>query len=210
MSERLLTLRQAAKQLGADPSTLRRWDNEGRLQAVRTPGGHRRYRLSDIQALQGQQPESAVLRAVVYCRVSSHDQKQKGDLERQVGRVSAYCAKKEYQVKAVLREVGSGMSDTRSKLHRLFKLVNEHKVDVVVVEHKDRLCRFSFGFLESYFASHGVRIEWVRKALGKSYEEELVSDILSLMSSFSARIYGRRSAANRKRKAQENEGEPWL
>jgi predicted site-specific integrase-resolvase len=119
-----------------------------------------------------------------------------------VGRVSTHCTKKKYRVKDVLQEVGSGMSDTRPKLHRLIKLVNEHQVDVVVIEHKDRLCRFNFGLLESYFASHGVRIEWVRKTLGKSYEEELVSDILSLMSSFSARIYGKRSAANRKRKAE--------
>lgn len=200
-SDRLLSISAAAKQLGVETRTLQRWDLDGKLKAVRTPGGHRRYRLSDIQALQGQQlSESEVLRAVVYCRVGSHDQKKKGDLERQVGRVSTHCVKKEYQVKAVLQEVGSGMSDTRPKLRRLFKLVNEHEVDVVVVEHKDRLCRFSFGFLESYFASHGVRVEWVRKALGKSYEDELVSDILSLMSSFSARIYGRRSAANRKRK----------
>jgi predicted site-specific integrase-resolvase len=91
------------------------------------------------------------------------------------------------------------MSDTRPKLQALFKLVDDEHIRRVVIEHKDRLCRFNFGFLEAYFASHGVVIEWVDDVLGKSYEEELVEDILSLMSSFSARIYGKRSAENRKR-----------
>ena len=137
---------------------------------------------------------------MAYCRVSSHDQKQKGDLERQSDRVVAHVARQGYKLVDALEEVGSGMSDTRPKLHRLFKLVDDHRVDVVVVEHKDRLCRFNFGFLQAYFQSHGVEVEWVEDVLGKSYEEELVEDMLSLMSSFSARIYGKRSAENRRKK----------
>ena len=82
---------------------------------------------------------------------------------------------------------------------KLFKLVDGHKIDRVVVEHKDRLSRFGVGLLEAYFGSHGVEIEWTDEVLGKSYEEELVEVILSLMASFSARIYGKRSAENRKR-----------
>jgi predicted site-specific integrase-resolvase len=107
---------------------------------------------------------------------------------------------KQYQVVQVFEEVGSGMSDERPKLKRLFKLIESDQIDHVVVEHRDRLCRFMFQFLVDYFASHGVQIEWVDEVLGKSYEEELVEDILSLMSSFSAKIYGKRSAENRKRK----------
>jgi len=173
------------------------------LEAVRTPGGWRKYRLSDIEKFQGREsPErgNQEIRAVAYCRVSSHDQKQKGDLERQSDRVVAHVARQGYKLVDALEEVGSGMSDTRPKLHRLFKLVDAHEVDVVVVEHKDRLCRFNFGFLQAYFQSHGVEVEWVEDVLGKSYEEELVEDMLSLMSSFSARIYGKRSAENRRKK----------
>ena len=59
-----------------------------------------------------------------------------------------------------------------------------------------------FNFLVSYFASHNVTIEWVSDVLGKTYEEELVEDILSLMSSFSNKIYGKRSAENRKKKKE--------
>jgi len=142
-------------------------------------------------------------RTAIYCRVSSHDQKKKGDLERQAGRVSSYCVQKSYQVVDVLQDVGSGMSENRPRLRKLFKLVDDHQIDRVVVEHKDRLTRFGFGLLQAYFGSHGVAIEWTEETLGKSYEEELVEDILSLMASFSARIYGKRSAENRK-KAQDN------
>jgi len=206
-ADRLLTLRDAADRLGVHPDTLRRWDDEGRLVAERTLGNHRRYKLSVIEALQGQgvtDDGDAEVRAAAYCRVSSHDQKTKGDLERQVGRVTTHCVKQGYTLVAVLEDVGSGMSENRPRLRKLFKLINDHKIDRVVVEHKDRLSRFGFGLLEAYFNSHGVEIEWTDEVLGKSYEEELVEDTLSLMASFSARIYGKRSADNRKRaKAEE-------
>lgn len=203
-TNKLLSVGKASKILGVHRATLREWDEKGLLEAVRTPGGHRRYRTSDVNRLLGERGDTSCepsqTRAVIYGRVSSHDQKKKGDLERQVGRVAAHCAEQGYLVVKVLQEVGSGMSDTRAKLRTLFKLVNEHLVDVVVVEHKDRLCRFGYGVVEAYFKSHGVRIEWTQNVLGKTYEEELVEDILSLMTSFCSRIYGRRSAENRRRK----------
>lgn len=206
-SDRLLNLRDAAAMLGVHPDTLRRWDVEGRLVAERTLGNHRRYKLSAIETLQGQgitDESDTEVRAVAYCRVSSHDQKAKGDLERQVGRVTTHCVKQGYTLVAVLEDVGSGMSENRPRLRKLFKLVNDHEINRVVVEHKDRLSRFGGGLLEAYFNSHGVEIEWISETLGKSYEEELVEDILSLMASSSVRIYGKRSAENRK-KAKESE-----
>ena len=105
---------------------------------------------------------------------------------------------KKYHVVDTFDEVGSGMNEDRAKLKRLFKLVEEKKIDKVVVEHKDRLARFMVGFLHEFFASHDVEIEWMSEILGKSCEQELVEDILSLMSSFSNKIYGKRSAENRK------------
>jgi len=203
--DRLLTVAEATKMLGVHDDTVRRWGDEGTLLMVRTPGGHRRYPLSGVRAFLGDKPPESVkdntIRVAVYCRVSSHEQKQKGDLERQVGRVSAHCIGKKYHVLEVLEVVGSGMSDNRPRLRKLFGLVDGRKIDRVVVEHKDRLSRFGFGLLEAYFQSHGVTIEWTNEVLGKKYEDELVEDILSLMASFSARIYGKRSAENRRKKA---------
>lgn len=204
--DRLLTLDEATEMLGVHANTVRRWGDKGTLRMVLTPGGHRRFPLSGVRAFLGNKPVEPVkdttIRAVAYCRVSSHDQKQKGDLDRQVGRVSAHCIGKKYHLVEVLDDVGSGMSDNRPKLRKLFSLVDAEKIDRVVVEHKDRLSRFGFGLLEAYFLSHGVTIEWTHEVLGKKYEDELVEDILSLMASFSARIYGRRSAENRKKAAE--------
>jgi len=202
MSKQLISIGKAADELGVCINTLRDWDKSGQLVPVKTKGSHRRYRVCDIERLSGETPETrendGKSRVAVYTRVSSHEQKQKGDLERQTGRILKHCVKKQYNVVDTFEEVGSGMKDNRPKLRRLFKLVEQKKIDKVVVEHKDRLSRFMIGFLHDYFASHDVEIEWIGEIIGTSYEQELVEDILSLMSSFSNRIYGRRSAENRK------------
>lgn len=100
--------------------------------------------------------------------------------------------------------VGSGMNDNRRKLQKLFELVESKSIDIVLVEHKDRLSRFCFNYLVSYFKSYGVKIELTDEILGKGFEKELVEDILSLMASFSAKIYGKRSSQNRKKKEESN------
>ena len=186
--------------MGVSPQSLRAWEQSGKISPVYTPGGHRRYKLSDIEEARNNETQApaSVTRVAVYCRTSSHEQKQKGDLERQKGRVLQYCVDKKYNVIEVFEEVGSGMSDSRAKLKKVFKLIEDKAIDKVVVEHKDRLCRFMFDFLVAYFASHNVEIEWMSDVLGKTYEQELVEDMLSLMSSFSNRIYGKRSAENKR------------
>lgn len=206
--KKLLSIGKTAEILGVHIDTLREWDRDEKLVPVKTPGGHRRYRLEDIEAFCGEvadkKDDEKAVRVVTYSRVSSHEQKQKGDLERQNGRVLAYCVKKKYQVVKSYEEVGSGMCDTRPKLHQLFKMVENKEVDKVIVEHKDRLTRFNFNFLSAFFASHSVKVEWTEEVLGnKRYEDELVEDMLTLMSSFSNKIYGKRSAENRKKKKLE-------
>lgn len=207
MENKLLSIGRTAEILGVHIDTLREWDRDGKLVSVKTPGNHRRYKTSDIHAFMGlaneDEKDTSIVRVATYSRVSSHEQKQKGDLERQNGRVLAYCVKKTYKVVKSYEEVGSGMSDTRPKLRNLFDLIKNKEIDRVIVEHKDRLTRFNFQFLEDFFASHDVKIEWMEDVLGKSYEQELVEDMLTLMSSFSNKIYGKRSAENRKKNKQE-------
>ncbi len=135
--------------------------------------------------------------------MSSHEQKQKGDLDRQKTRIMEYAVKKKYKVAHVLEDVGSGMGSNRARLKKLFDLVENHEITRVIVEHKDRLTRFNFGVYERYFHSHGVTIEYAEDVQSKTYEQELVDDMISLMSSFSAKIYGKRSAENRKRRKAE-------
>lgn len=198
--ERLVTIGQVAKQLNVTLKTLRLWDESGELKAIRTPGKHRMYRQSDIDTFLGIQKtesEEITLSVATYNRVSSHEQKQKGDLERQQGRVLSYCADKGYKVDYVYAEVGSGMSDSRPKLLQLMKLAREKKISKVICEHKDRLTRFNFNLVKLYFESHGVEVEVMQETLPKSYETELIEDMLSLIASFSSRIYGKRSAKHR-------------
>lgn len=98
------------------------------MKPVRTNGGHRRYLLSDIIKLQGIEEvieDNHNDDVAVYCRVSSHEQKQKGDLDRQKGRLLEYCVKKKYQVDFIFEEVGSGMSDTRAKLHKVLDIAEK-------------------------------------------------------------------------------------
>jgi putative resolvase len=197
--EQLLTIKQVSEILGVSKETLRIWDRNGDLPSLKTTGGHRRWRKSDIDDYMGSREEEQVQvdEVCIYGRVSSHEQKQKGDLDRQCQRLSGYCAKKRYKVTNILKDVGSGLSDTRKSLLRLFDLVVERKISKVVIEHRDRLTRFQYSFFEFFFNSYGVQIEVVeKKDVGEN--EELVEDIMMLMASFSGKLYGRRSAKRRK------------
>jgi len=160
--------------------------------------------LSEIEKLQGKIQDDKSNVVSVYCRVSSHEQKTKGDLERQKLRLLEYCSEKKYQVETIYEEVGSGMSGTRRKLNSLFNQVIEGNISKVVVEYKDRLTRFNFEVVETLLKGFGVGIECVEKSLPKTFEAELVEDMLTLVASFSAKIYGRRSAERRKKKKDEN------
>jgi predicted site-specific integrase-resolvase len=199
-NKKMIGIGEAANSLGVAVDTLRQWDKDGKFSPTKTFGNHRRYFVTDIERLQGiiHEPPKPDVLVATYSRVSSQEQKTKGDLGRQNARLQSYCTAKNYTVVSAYEEVGSGMSDTRSKLQQLFKLVQNGQITKVVVEFKDRLTRFAFNYLSNFFASYGVEIELVEEILGKSYSEELVADMLTLMASFSAKLYGKRSADRRK------------
>lgn len=199
---KLLNLNETAKRLSVTPKTLRLWDKDGTLKAVRTQGGHRRYKEADVLAMMGEKNSTADNADIVcvYTRVSSAEQKQKGDLDRQKGRLLDFCREKNYNVGYVFEEVGSGLNDNRSKLMQMMKLAEEHKINRVLIEHKDRLIRFNKNILIKYFNSHNVAVEWISETLSQSFENELVEDILSIIASFSSKIYGKRASENKKKK----------
>lgn len=130
-----LTIKEAAAILGVSDETLRNWERAKKIEPFHTQGGHRRYHREDIETLAGkppEQPSSTGDRAAIYCRVSSHDQKTKGDLERQIGRVTKEALIRNYSIVAVFDEVGSGMNDSRKKLQKLFELIQKKEIDVVL------------------------------------------------------------------------------
>jgi len=203
--DKLLSIECVSKTLGVSKDTLRNWDNNGSLPSVKTNGGHRRWKESDINDFIGKKEESCNKEeSCIYGRVSSHEQKVKGDLDRQCQRLSEHCAKKDYHVSTILKDVGSGLSDSRKGLLNLFKLVTSRSINRVVIENRDRLTRFQYNFFVFFFGSYDVEIECVEKK-EDGEDEELVEDIMMLMASFSGKLHGRRSAKNRRKKKEEEE-----
>ena len=128
-------------------------------------------------------------RTVLYARVSSHD--QRSDLDRQVARLTEWAAGQGMAVAEVVVEVGSGMNGKR---RRLARLLADATATTVVVEHRDRLARFGAGHLEAALPAQGRRIVAVDAGEG---DDDLIRDMTGVLTSFCARLYGRRGARNR-------------
>ncbi len=195
MTERLYRTSEVAEIFNVSVSAVKKWIKQGSIRAVRVgklwmiPEGEvKRF-------LHGVQPRE--VRAVIYARVSSDKQRREGNLDRQVERLRSYCSAKGYKVIDVVTDVASGLNEERSGLWKIFDMVIRKQIDVVVVEFRDRLTRFGFEYLKRFFESHGVRVEVVEES-ERSYEEELIEDFVSIITSFAARIYGRRSQKFRK------------
>jgi predicted site-specific integrase-resolvase len=134
---------------------------------------------------------------VVYARVSSHEQKAKGDLDRQALYLVEHVVDLINPV--IIKEVGSGLNDRRSQLHRLICMVMSGKVNKVYVTYRDRLTRFGYHYLEAAFRTAGTEIVVVSDIDGeRTVQEELVEDMMALIASFSGKLYGLRSGKNKK------------
>ncbi|MDW8295130.1 MAG: IS607 family transposase [Aquificaceae bacterium] len=129
----------------------------------------------------------------IYCRVSSHENID--NLERQAERLKEYAIAKGYNIKHIVKEVGSGVNDARPKLTKLLK---QRDYDILLVEHKDRLTRFGFNYLKLLAEEQGKVIEVVNCA--EEEKDDLVQDFVAVIYSFSAKLYGLRRA---KRKTEE-------
>jgi len=194
-----VTLSAASKLLGVTVRSLRKWSDDGKLKTIRTEGGHRRVAMSEIRRLQNiEQKERTV--TLVYCRCSTH--KQEENLERQVGRVLEHCAKQGWQVE-LFKEIGSGLNDNRAQLKRLLARVAADDVARVVVEFKDRLARFGFETFVIYCRNLGVDVTVLEDSAPKEFEQEFADDIISLVASYSGRMYGWRGGRKKKVKTDE-------
>jgi predicted site-specific integrase-resolvase len=121
----------------------------------------------------------------IYPRVSSSE--NKSNLETQADRLTKYCEAKGYQIVSITKEIGSGINDNRKKL---INLLNDDNYSVIVVEHKDRLTRLGFNYLQVLLNKQGKSIEVVNIATEET--EDLMTDFISIITSFCARIYGLR------------------
>jgi putative resolvase len=183
-----VNLREWAIAQGVHPQTAYRWFREGTLPVPAVRVGPRTILVN---------PDAVTVPASggvgLYARVSSRD--QKSDLERQVARLSAWAATAGLRVVRVESEVGSGMNGARVKVRRLLA---DPDVQIVVVEHRDRLGRMNVELVEAAGSASGRRLVVLDTG---EVDSDLVRDMVEVLTSFCARRYGRRSARNRAERA---------
>lgn len=193
--ERLVSISEAAKALGVSITTLRRWEAEGRLIAEHTPGGHRRYDLAKLRPEWFHGADTANRRTVAYARVSSHDQKD--DLERQKQVLELFCARQGWTFE-VIADLGSGMNYHKKGLKRLLDAIIGGEVGRLVITHKDRLLRFGAELVFAICEAKQVEVVILNQGEDTTFEEDLAKDVLEIITVFSARLYGSRSRKNQK------------
>ena len=132
-------------------------------------------------------------KVAIYARVSSSENKD--NLTAQIERLTQYAIAKGYQIVSTYAEVGSGINDKRPKLE---KLLTENNYSKIIVEHKDRLTRFGFNYIETLLKNRGKEIEVVN--LSTNDESNLMEDLISIIYSFSARMYGLRRSTRKTEK----------
>ena len=199
-NKRLLHPKEAAEELGVSIRTLIRWDEAGKLRTVRTVGNQRRIPIEEISRLRrlGKGLAGAE-RCVLYARVSSVRQEQEGNLSWQTERLKEAASERDYQVVQVITEQASSLNERRNGMKRLLALVGQRAVEVVLIEYPDRLVRFGFGYLEEAFRWQGVRLEVLDPPKQLEPTEELVQDLLTIVTVVAGRLYGHRAQGVRKR-----------
>ena len=180
-----------AKELGMSYTTAWRWWKAGKLPhpARQTESG-----LVIVDYVhQSSKTELKTNRVAIYSRVSSSENKD--NLERQAQRLTEYATAKGYQIVKVVKEVGSGMNDNRRQLEQL--LVRDD-YNILLVEHKDRLARFGTHYLDVLLSRLGVKLEIVN--LADNGTDELMQDLIAIVTSFAAMLYGQRGAKRKTKK----------
>lgn len=182
---------QFAKEIGKTPQTLRDWHKKGSFipQHV-TDGGTRYYSQEQLNHFLGIKGiETKTKKVIGYCRVSSH--KQKDDLQRQIENVKTYMIARGYQFD-IIKDIGSGINYNKKGLNQLIDMITNSEVDKVVILYKDRLIRFGYELIENLCNKYGTTIEIIDNT-EKTEEQELVEDLIQIVTVFSCRLQGKRA-----------------
>ena len=175
--------------LGVTAQTLRNWDKENKLKPSYTKSnGYRYYSEESVLAYTQERKTKKELNVVGYARVSS--KKQEDDLNRQIDNLSAYL-KERYGEYEIISDIGSGINYSKPGLKKLIEKINRKEVDVIVVLYKDRLLRFGFELVEYFASLNNVKIEVLDK-IDKEQDQELVEDLVQIVTTFSCKIQGKR------------------
>jgi excisionase family DNA binding protein len=197
MSEVTISIGDAAKELGISTKTLRRWTDTGKIKFERSPTGQRRFFLADILRITRRDFNQLDNRITInYARVSSHD--QKADLVRQAQVLEAFSATNGWQFETI-QDLGSGLNYNNRGLQKLLKRIMQGDVGRLVLTHKDRLLRLGAELVFAMCAEFETEVIIINKSNEEvTFEQELVQDMIELITVFSARLYGSRSQKNQK------------
>lgn len=177
--------------LGVTAQTLRNWDREGKLKpAYVKSNGYRYYSEEQILSYTQERKTKKNLNIIGYARVSS--KKQIDDLERQKENLSKYIDNK-YGEHEIITDIGSGINYEKPGLKKLIEKINKKEVDLIVVLYKDRLLRYGFELVEYFAKLNNVKIDIV-DGHDKTEEQELVEDLVQIITVFSCKIQGKRKA----------------
>lgn len=193
MEAERLPIVKAAYVLGVNPWTLRRKAYKGKIPCIISDTGRRFIPMYWVKEQLGQAPSSSTIRCALYARESSSE--NKAALRSQVESLKQYAIAKGYQITQIVSEFGSGVNDNRPKLH---KLLIDRNFDVLIIEHKDRLTRFGFRWFETLCP---FRIEVINTADNDVHD--LMEDLVAILTSFSARLYGQRRGRKKSKAAIE-------
>lgn len=182
---------QFSKLIGKTSQTLREWDKKDILKPHHVaPTGYRYYSQEQLNYFLGIKGEKQLNKKIIgYCRVSSH--KQKDDLERQIENVKTYMYAKGYQFE-IIKDIGSGINYNKKGLNQLIDMITNSEVDRVVILYKDRLIRFGFELIENLCNKYGTTIEIIDNT-EKTEEQELVEDLIQIVTVFGCRLQGKRA-----------------
>lgn len=189
-----MKLSKYAEKIGVKRATATKWFHKGLIKgAYQLPTG---TIIVPEEIFNEKEDETG--ETVIYARISLPE-RRKNDLEYQAKRMSDFCISNGWKIDRVIKEVGSGLNDSRPKLMELFE--GKRNVQRIVVEHKDRLTRFGFNYLLALAKSRGIEIIVADKT--ENPKDELMLDFVSIITSFCVRMYGQKRGKKKKDKMLE-------
>jgi len=198
LNEEFIKPRQFIKLVGISYQTFWNWVKAGKINAIRTPTNKYIISKSELKNLNFYKTNPIKKINVIYARVSNT--KQKDDLNSQIQRLTQFCSTNNILVDETYSEIASGMNYDRSKFNKILELILEHKIDKIIIEHKDRFCRFGFELFENLTKLYNFQfiITTTNPLEIESFEQELTNDLISIIHHFSMKLY-----SNRRKKFKE-------
>ena len=187
------SIAETSKLLNVTAQTLRNWDKSGKLKPHHTTdSGYRYYSQEQLNRILG--IKNTTRKVIGYCRVSSH--KQKDDLVRQVENMKTYLMAQGRPFE-IITDIGSGINYKKKGLRELVRLITQNEVDKVVVVYQDRLLRFGYELIEYIATLYNCDIEVIDNT-EKTEQQELVEDMIQIITFFSCKLQGKRANKTKK------------